>query len=250
MSTPREKFSTADKIVKATLGKLGLADKRYYLQFLQFLYSFLDEYTVEDAGQIKTVQLAVQANRTADLPDDYVDWVRVGQQVGSYILNLAFNRDLSLMPDADVTFPTGATPDASPYAVQQANLSLYPFMGWSGGALAGYGAGGYRREFVVDKADRQIRLNSQLNAYPLYLEYIGSDTRNGPETMVDPRAKMAAEYYILWQYSLRKKELGPAQNYERLYYRERENIVRRSDEFTFDALYAILDDNYGHQPRL
>lgn len=249
MTTP-EKFSTAKKIVDATILKMGLDHRRFFLQFLGFAYAFIDEYATEDAGQIKTVALAVHPNRTADLPDDYLHWVRVGQQVGDYIVNLDFNRDLALHTEGGVALPAAPAALPGPYALRPAGLSVFYFMGWDGtSGLAGYGNGGYRREFVVDKAQRQIRLNSALNPYTLYLEYIGSECHRGPGTLIDPMAKMAAEYYILWQYYARKESWASAKQYEGYYYLEREKIVARKSDFDLDEIAAILDDVYGHAPR-
>lgn len=238
-----DNYTTVDAVIIATCLKMGGENPlRKYAQLYAHARSwFTADYNAESGQTLKTVLLDVGPDRVAELPGDYLDWVLVGRQAGDQIRLLAHNPQRS--PLAPVAVPTAvASFDASP----ESWWPCYSFAGWPGGTLFGYGWGEYREDFSVDAPGGTLRLSSAVTPdQPLYFQYISSDLQPGKPTPLHPAYALALEYWMLWQLHLRKNELAPAGNYERLYLGARKKARAQLSPFSLASLEAILRASYN-----
>ena len=85
-------LTTLDKIVRSALSDRGYT-MHWYLQFLTYAVNGLRELNFDVMQNIKSVRLPVNSYKAATLPIDYVDYVRVGNEVGQYILPWSEKQD-------------------------------------------------------------------------------------------------------------------------------------------------------------
>lgn len=238
-----DNFTTVDAVIIATCLKIGGQNPltKYAQLYAHARSWFTTNYNPESGQTLKTVLLDVGPDRVAELPGDYLDWIVVGRQSVDKIRLLAHNPKLS--PLAAVDAPATAIPfDSCP----ESWWPSYQFAGWAGGSLLGYGWGEYREEFTVDAAAGILRLSSAVVPdQPLYFQYVSSDVTPGKPTPLHPAHALSLEYWMMWQLHLRKNELAPAGNYERLYYGARKKANAQLSPFSLSSLEAIVRASYN-----
>lgn len=237
-----DNYTTVDAVIIDTCHKIGDMGLRKYAQlFAHALSWFTADYNPESGQTLKTVLLDVSPDRTANLPDDYLDFVVVGRQYGDKIRTLAHNPKLSPLP------PVEPFLDRTPLDVYPDALwPCYEYAGWGGGSLYGYGWGEYQEEFTFDAQDRTLRLSSMMTTdEPLYFQYRSSDLNPGKPTPLHPAYALTLEHWMMWHYHLYKGETGPAQMHERYYYTFRRKAKAQLLPFSLKDFQNIVRSCYG-----
>lgn len=235
-------YTTVDAVVIATCHKLGDMGLRKYATLLAHAQTWLLTYYNPESGQtLKTVLLDVGPDHVAGLPDDYLDWVVVGRQVGAYVRTLGHNPKLSPLPAVDPAL--NRVPLTTPPLT---TWPCYTYTGWDGPPLCGYGWGEYREEFTVDLTERTLHLSSLVGTGgPLFFQYVSADVCPNKATPLHPYYAEALEYWMLWHFHLRKNEMGPANTYERLYAAASRRASRMLSPFSLASLQAIIRASYN-----
>jgi hypothetical protein len=239
-----QSYTTVDAVITQACHKLGDTGMRKYGQLLAHALTwFQADYNAESGQTIRTVRLDVGPDRTANLPDDYLDFVVVGRPYGDRIRTLAHNPKLSPLPATEPWLDRCALD-----AVPQDWWPCYEYAGWEGGTLCGYGWGEYREEFTIDLHERTLRLSSLLGTEePLFFQYISNDLNPGKPTPLHPAYALSLEYWLLWQMALRPpaQNLSNAREYERLYYKAKARAKAQLDPFSYADLNAIIRQSYN-----
>lgn len=235
-------YTTVDAVIIATCHKLGDMALRKYAQLNEHAKSwFLADYNPESGQTLKTTLLDVGPDRAVQLPDDYLDFVVVGRQYGERLRTLVHNPKLSPLPPVEPwndRHPLGCEVDAA--------WPLYEYAGYDGTRLCGYGWGEWREEFAIDPAERTLRVSSLIAPdEPLVLQYVSADLCPHKATPLHPYYALTLEYWLLWQMHLRKNEMGPANNYERLYHLARKKARAQLSPFSYADLQAIINQSYN-----
>lgn len=159
---------------------------------------------------LKCVQIDIDsATNTAALPDDFVEYYKIGLCCNGYLLNFAINDSICLP-----TGTSGCPCDASEltYATEQCNAGtynpetywFYPYYQYSHngqmmngiyGAGAGYYAGGYR----IDTERNLIQFDSSVTASAIVLEYRSNGLSDPTASIVPEYAIPAIREYVHWQ---------------------------------------------------
>jgi hypothetical protein len=238
------KYFSVDKIVKSLLVKLEETGLNKYAKFVELAFDFLDELTFDTKAQeVRTISLEMQPDRTICLPRDYMDYIKIGIQIGDKIKVLSQNNKMSLLP------PTKDTPklaiDALDVSVRIPFNNYINEYGEHQGGIYGYGNGGYYGDFVVDEQKRIIRFSSDMPVMPIYIEYISNCSCSCEEDYVHPYAKKAMEYYILWQHYHHKGKnyVGEAQRNRDEYYNELRKTRARLKGISIQDIVNIMERN-------
>ena len=216
---------------------------------------------------VRSLKLAVDTTtNTVVLPDDYVDWSKVGV-VGSdglvYVLgenkNLNMSQAYAVDSDGDTydadgddllerTDSKGATTSGSP------TTDTYRFDNfWQDrevGSLYGYGGGHYYSEFRVNLDQNRIELKSNANISELVMEYIADEARS-TNPRVNVYAEEALRAYIYYRIVERKTSV-PANEKARArteYYNERRLANSRIKSFTKEELLKTIRKNFTQAPK-
>jgi hypothetical protein len=231
-------YSTLDTTIRRALISDDAENKTPYLKaFTHARRWYENEYAgaVEKAYGHRTVKLVVEVDRTAALPDDYVEWSMVGLRRGEHVHNLLYNPALVAVPVLDG--PNGPSIQAPAYEYQYTNC----LEAFGVDCLTGYGYPALRPgEFTVQRAERQLLVSSQISpGTQLLLHYLSDDAPCGQSTIIHPLAESWLEFYIL-DYLNRKRAPGLAATYRADCERARLDYLQKRSPFQLDDIYAAM----------
>jgi len=244
-----------DYCVNSVLADMGETSKRHYQRFLNYAVEAYRRLNLGNmvAPTIKTVKLDIDSNtKTAQLPDDYVDYLKVGYSCGGIIINLDYNDDLRFELSNDI-FPDACDCESElnqcQLLTQQQGLGQdfggYPFYSnywyyasyWHNGQYTagyyGYGAGHFRNAYRINKEKWQIQFDSYIKADFVILEYTANGLANG-NAPIEETHIIAIKNYIQWRNCLNDptKNRLEAQLWERMWKQEVRGIIARASALT------------------
>ena len=227
-------FNTLHGVIENYLLKNTLGQDKYF-PLLAHANSWFNERDRVLAPNRATVEIQLQNDRTAVLPDDFIDWLTVGRTIGTHVYNLAFNSRVSWVDSPDAQPPVPAL-SADPWGCQ--------YGGYLGGSLWGWGAPRYEpEEFTIDWATRTLRCSSQVPEGPLYLQYLYNPDKPGVRTPLDTDMLMVVELWMEWQSNRRAPD---ARMLEAQYHKQVKKVARLREPFTPANLYNIVNNTaYG-----
>lgn len=150
--------------------------------------------------EVKTVKLPMNGYYAVDLPDDCVDWTKVGVQYGDKVFVLGVADDISLMQDEDdcgSKLPNQHYPSVDELT-NGINLESYtPFYfsnfygsypsqgNWNDGLYGVFSGIPYKGFFKENKQAHQLQFSSNVKVSSIYLEYITDGSVCNGSTQVD-----------------------------------------------------------------
>ncbi len=220
---------------------------------------------------IKSLKLPVNStNNTVDLPDDFVDWSKVGIVGGDglvYVLgenkNINYSQKYSdvnnVNYDADgdglldredakgaTSGNTGGTTDDG--------FGSYIFRNYvysnSAGQLYGHGGGRYQGEFRMNLDQNRIEIKSNTDVGEVVIEYVADEARSS-NPQVHAYAEEALMAYMYYKI-IERKAAVPANEKARAraeYYNERRKANARMKSFTKEELLRTIRKNYKQAPK-
>ena len=220
---------------------------------------------------IRSLKLSVNtSNNTVDLPDDYVDWSKIGVVGGDglvYVLgenkNINYSQKYSeinsLTYDADGDGLLDREDDkTSTYGNLGGSIDdgfgSYVFRNYvygnNQGQLYGMGGGRYQSEFRVNLDQNRIELKSNADISQVVIEYVADEARSSnPQVHVyAEEALLAYIYYKL----IERKAAVPSNEKARArseYYNERRKANARIKSFTKEELLKTIRKNYKQAPK-
>lgn len=230
--------------------------------------------------KIRSLKLSVNAsNNTIELPDDFVDWSKVGV-VGSdgIIYVLGENKNINYSQAYDTGSGTkagnaaaandsdgdgvydrinskGATNSGSPASSDDVTqgFNSYIFRNYVYGAsngLYGIGGGHMYGNFRVNLDQNRIELESNDNISEVVIEYVADEARSkNPSIHVyAEEALMSYMYYKI----IERKSSVPANEKARArqeYYNERRKANARIKSFTKEEALKTIRKNYKQSPK-
>lgn len=229
--------------------------------------------------KIRSLKLTVSATNTIELPDDFVDWSKVGV-VGSdgivYVLGENKNVNYSQAyedgsgnkvgtaaeaydSDGDGVYDRidskGATNSGSPAASDDITQGFdsYIFRNYVYGAtngLYGIGGGHYYGNFRVNLDQNRIELETNQDIGEAVIEYVADEARSkNPSVHVYlEEALMSYMYYKI----IERKASVPANEKARArqeYYNERRKANARIKSFTKEEALKTIRKNYKQAPK-
>lgn len=220
---------------------------------------------------IRSLKLPVSSNNTVELPDDYVDWTKVGV-VGTdnvvYVLRENKNLNISQKYDTvdgitydidgdglnervDDKTPTGNAPSSEGLS-EGFNSYIFRNYVYNGdaGRLYGIGGGSFAGDFRVNADQNRIELKSNSSISEVVIEYVADEARS-----TNPRVHVYAEealraymYYKL----IERKSSVPANEKQRAraeYYNERRIANARLKSFTKEEALKTIRKNFKQAPK-
>jgi hypothetical protein len=256
---------TIDSIVRTAMAAIGEESLHKYQRFLQFGLDAAREFYMDSARSVKTVKLTMNDVKQADLPVDFVDWVKVGIVCGDRIKVFGVKDDLPILINEDDC--------GNPVAYDNCNcgvnsipenFSIYgglQFLNYVNeygeiiGGLYGIGGGytdkGYFRVLPNEGDHGILQFNSQVDNTDIYFEYISNGFDPKLETVIHPYAQRAIEFYIHWRVAWHKYGAASrdAQASKREYYDELHRARRRSMDLTTRDVLELSRKYYTQAPK-
>ena len=222
---------------------------------------------------VRSLKLSVSNNGTVTLPDDYVDWTKVGV-VGSdglvYVLgeNKNINQSQKYSASGGYFYDTdgdglydredskSATNSGSPVVDDgiTEGMNSYIFRNFvhenNHGRLYGVGGGHYYGEFRVNMDQNRLELKSNGDISEVVIEYIADEAR-ATNPRVHVYAEEALRSYIYYKL-IERKSAVPANEKARArqeYYNERRKANARMKSFTKEELLKTIRKNFKQAPK-
>jgi len=223
--------------------------------------------------RVRSLKLPVNTNATVDLPDDFVDMIKIGV-VGDdglvYVFgenkNINFSQKyrsingVNIDSDADGVFDredsksstlgggTSNTEDVSD------GFGSYVFRnyvyGSTEGQLYGLGGGLYRGEYRINNDQNRIEIDTNTDVQEVVIEYICDEALSTNPT-IHVYAEEALRSYIYYKLVERKGSV-PANEKARArqeYYNERRKANARLNAFSKDEALKTIRKNYKQSPK-
>jgi hypothetical protein len=222
MGWENNKYYTVGAIVDYVLETEELPDV-YWDKLLNWGLWWLRELHFDRAQEEKTCKLKMDKVRTVELPDDYVDWVAVGIQIGNFWKLLSVNNDMHKLP------PTpspeggslyGANLNYIPTGIDFGNYGGFTFFNFGGSSINSVGGGvPYKGHFqIINRPHgKAIQFNSLVNRTHVIVDYISDGFTPCKETVLKPYFANYIRTSILMEYE--KKRPGRT-----------ESSIRRTEE--------------------
>ena len=220
---------------------------------------------------VRSLKLSVESNNTVTLPDDYVDWTKVGV-VGSdglvYVLGENKNTNYSQKystsggntydSDGDGLLDREDDKTATSGAGNSDNvgdgMNSYIFRNYlhqnDEGRLYGIGGGHYRGEFRVNLDQNRLEIKSNSDIGEVVVEYVADEARS-----TNPRVHVYAEEALrcfIYYKIIERKSSVPANEKARAraeYYNERRKANARMKSFTKEEALKTIRKNFMQAPK-
>lgn len=225
--------------------------------------------------RVRSIKLNVdRSNNTCELPDDYVNWTKIGVVSDEgivYVLGENKNLNMSqkyvydslgnkLDSDNDGLYDRvdskGPTNSGSPNADEQIQdgFESYIFRNFvyenTYGGLYGAGGGHYYGEFRINEDQNRIELSTTRDINEIVIEYI-CDEALSQNPSVNVYAEEALRAYIYYRIIERKASV-PANEKSRArseYYNERRKANARIKSFTKEEALKTIRKNFKQSPK-
>lgn len=220
---------TLDQLVRS-----ALADKQYpihwYLQFLTYGVDALRELNYDSLQNVKSVRLPVNSYKAAFLPNDFVDYVRVGNEIGQYINTWGEKQNsYNRLNKFD------AQGNKTAYGDIEAQNGILP-NNWEGFWYTNYvndkgehlgrifnNFNGFRDSFVILRERNEIQLDTSYTGTEIVMDYISDGMSLSASNAIHPYAVAAIKAYIFMklkehgrQYSLSERQVAKDEFYNQL----------------------------------
>lgn len=247
---------TLSYCVNSVLADLDETSKRHYQKFLHYAiqgYRRLNLGNLVNTS-IKTAKIDIDSNtKTGALPNDYVDFLKVGYSCGGTIINLDYNTDI--IGSVGSVFDEACDCQDTLNQCQQLALSGelqtgygYPNLPWlnsywyyspyyhNGQYTSGYyglGAGRMRNAYNINKEKCEIQFDSYIKADYVIIEYISNGIDCG-DAYIDESLIPAITAYIHWKAVLHDttKNRLETRMFEDMWKREVRGVMARAAALT------------------
>ena len=232
------------------------------------------EFGFDVSSRVRSLKRSIKSNNTIDLPDDYVDMIKVGivgedgvvhvlgqnkninysqKLEGTNIttdseagpLNIAANLIEDRVDDKTVT--SGSDIDENDYEYYIFHNYLYQ---GGLGRLYGIGGGHMRGEYRINLDQNRIEIDTETGATELVLEYVADEARS-TNPVIHVYAEEALRCFIYYKLCERKSNV-PANEKMRAraeYYNERRKAKSRLGNFTKEEALRTIRKNFKQAPK-
>lgn len=244
MSNTHQQYVSLDTVINLYLDRSEQSIHKYY-KCWQLAFSGMEELGLDFFYQIKSVKLPVNANLTVSLPDDYLNYSKVGVlNSQGEIIPMGYNNNLTTFADLQPN-RLAQTQDNTILDIIQFNTPIW-YNYWNNGAfstLYGLPSGSpFVGSFKVDNHNGVLLLSENFGYEYVMLEYVASP-KQGEEYYIPIQFKTALMWYIAYNDiamlpNTRKGTLGDKEQRKRAYHNERR---------TANARYRPVDLQAAHQ---
>jgi hypothetical protein len=247
------KLYSLDSVIRGALADKGYT-MHWYLQFLTYGVDSLRQLNMDVMQDVKTVRIAVNAYKAAYLPTDYVDYVKVGNEIGQYMNPFGEKKD---------TFVRLNNFDASGNKIAYGDIDssngIVP-NNWEGFWYTNYindkgehlgrifnNIPGFRNSFVILRERNEIQLDVSYTGNTITMEYISDGLSVNATNSVHPYAVDAIKAYIFWKSKEhnRRFPLGERQMAREEYYNQLRVLRSRLNSIDTNDIRRSLSRGYG-----
>ena len=247
-----------DSIITEYLIEIGENQSNKHARFRQFGVNFLRRTNLDTSGFPRIVELKINDNDTADLPEDYVNYTKIALSSGGKLISLGVNNSIALgkqydscgrpvsnAPALSASMSVGIL--ASPLMVAD-NYRNGEFVGRLFGLSSDFNTLG---EYRIDKAANQIKFSGLARTVDIVLEYLSDLSAIDGDFDVHAFAIEALKDYMAWQYKVRSsKPLGEQQMAHELFKISNRNMKHRFMSSTLEEWKSGTEFGNQQTPKM
>lgn len=243
-------YSNLDMIVRSVMVDLKDYAFRDHRRLLHLAAQGFTELNMFVINNVKSVLLPINENFTVDLPDDYIDYLKVGVKINGKVWTLGYNKEIALPREVNECGLTIASIVECSSEITSNNFPQWGFYfsnhfrnGHYVGELYGMGGGFNIAYYRIDPEKRQIVLTDSVPKGFVILEYLSSGVSAEGATTVPLQAVSAVKEYVHWkriEYD-NNVAMNLKQRRQSLYYIEFEKLSDFENTFTLEE---YLDHTY------
>lgn len=245
MAAQHLQFINIDEVINAYIDRSEQSNHKYF-KLWHIANDGMRQLGLDFFYQVKSVKLPVLANKTVPLPDDYLNYSKVGvlNDYGEVIplyYNSKFTTYADQLPDRQAKTEDNSLADFDFW-----NMPIF-YNYWTNGGITnlfGVPSGQpFVGEFKIDTAAGLILLNERFCFDYLILEYVASpNPEPGGTYMLPMQFKEALIWYLAWQDQAflppsRKNTLGDQMNRRHNFWNERRLAIARYRPFHLEEAY-------------
>lgn len=243
---------TLDKIVRQVL-----AEREYpihfYLQFLTYGVSALRELNFDTLQSVKSVRLPVNSYKAATLPCDFVDYIRVGNELGQYIDPFGEKESFNRLNKFDAQGNKITYPDVESqnnYIPANYDGLWYSTYANDRGELLGRifnARPTFRNSFIIIKERNEIQLDVNFKGTEITMDYITDGLSVDASNAIHPYATEAIKAYIVYRMkdNGRHYNMGERQVAKDEYYNQLRILRARMNDMDTISIERSLANWYG-----
>lgn len=249
-------FLSLDSVVKKVLLDKGYPI-HYYLKCLSYAVDIAQTLSVDDIAVINTSIITLDNFGAAKLPDDYVDYTKIGMLAGQMIKPLVPHDGLSRIANEDSTGNQTSWFDN----VNNVPFSYLPNLFYTQAVFNGYGeyigrefgkgAGVEKDIYKIIKERGIIQCHESMKGQKIILEYISSGCCVIGSIGIEFYARETVRDYILWK--LKENSRGSngfeIQQAEGNYINQRKILRARLNDLDPNMMRRILQRSYHAAPK-
>jgi len=252
---PKNRYFKVGSIVDQVCIDLELPTDKYFNKFLSWALFGIVDLKMDMANDVITVKLPISDVNTVTLPENYVDWVKMGVQDGQYVRTFCVNEDLSTQDRTlgEPEFSRSVAPGWLPSGIDIG----YEFCNYNGASLIAIGGGmpntGQFKVVGRPGNNYEILLDAGMAGQDLYVEYIGLGIDPCGETILNPMLGQWCRSLIHHNYELFK---SPAQRSEsainrtgRELFHQEQKVRGRTNKLDPKTMLMITRKSYRLTPK-
>ena len=233
-------MSTLDEIVRQCMIYRGDESEANYERYYNAAVRGLRDLRFDVSGTPIVKEIDLDNNGMADLPLDFVRYIRIGliNDIGE-LVSYGENPNLALQQNTDSSgapavwnaqiASNGASEDISSYSGQYSNVSHVNNHGETIGRFYGEKARVVIGEFKIDTERNKLQVSSKTSRRSVVMEYMSDISKAGSDYTVHPYLEDAVIAYIYWKINQFKTGIGAGekQYLKTEYYNEKLKASRR-----------------------
>ncbi len=249
-------------VVNSVKMDCGLDGAQHDLRFLKWAVDGVKDMAlanvISNASKTERMPVVVDENtgqRFVNLPDNFVDYLKISVCYQGYIVNLDANDNICIAPPKlnccgqemvdkiDDEIRNWSADNQAVLANSSYYWDYFPY--WKNGqfvaGMYGRGEGGYRAGYKIDWNNRQIVLDRYLKATEIIVEYKTNGMDDRGNAIIPEGVEDAVIAFVHWKRCLYSKDNNEHSNYKehkRMYQRQVKRVNARKMAMT---VVEILD---------
>ncbi len=198
-------------IVSSAMTDIGVSDEKHYVRFLKWAVDGYRKMNLHGLmPTVKTVELEIdKATNSANIPDDYIEYLKIGVCRNGYMYNFDLNNKICLPTDSPKTCPCeaseieiGLNDTQGVYLDYNTTWEYYNPRVNNGIYTAGFygvGAGFYGGGYRIDLHSNRIIFDSYVHIDSVLMEYRSTGISDDGTALVDEGAIEALTAWVNYQ---------------------------------------------------
>jgi len=211
------------------------------LKLSSFAIDAMRELNNDSLPTIQEGRFELPASRIIKLPNDWIDYHKIGILYQQGVKALSINKYMSTSVSLDGTQSIYTVPPLS--AGPRTTIGYFDY-GFGAGKNEGFGTGGHIGDFAINYKERIIRFADNVPAGPVFMAWLSDCQNMNADTVVHPYCVQWVKEYTMMQFYRRMRD--PLYNdFVRTEEIERRAMRRRIMELGPEDFINIYEQQFG-----